>query len=47
MFGINDPGICMAYLLAFACMIFAIWFGITRWNKDDSDDNNNPKNSNK
>lgn len=46
MFGINDPGIYMAYLLAFACVAFAIWFGITRWNKDDNDSNNS-ENSNK
>ena len=26
MFGIDDPGIWLVYLLAFACVIFAIWF---------------------
>ena len=26
MFGINDPGIWLAYLLAFACLLFSIWF---------------------
>lgn len=41
MLGINDPGIYAAYLLAFACLIFAVWFGITKWNKDDSKDNCN------
>ena len=35
MFGIEDPGIWMAYLLAFACLIFAIVFGIINWNKED------------
>ena len=44
MFGINDPGIWLAYLLAFACLLYAIWFGITTWNKDD-DDSTNPKQS--
>ncbi len=27
MFGISDPGIWLAYLLAL------VWFGITHWNK--------------
>lgn len=47
MFGINDPGIILAYLIALACLIFSIWFGITRWNKDDEEDNNNSKNQTK
>ncbi len=33
MFGFSDPGIWLAYLLAFACLLFSIWFGITTWNK--------------
>lgn len=37
MFGIDDPGIWLAYLLAFACVIFAIWFGVRNWNKDEND----------
>lgn len=41
MFGINDPGIYLAYLLAIGCLIFSVWFGITHWNKEDKD--NNPK----
>ena len=40
MFGISDPGIWLAYLLAFACFLFSIWFGITTWNKED--DKTNP-----
>lgn len=40
MFGIDDPGIWLAYLLAVACLIFSIVFGITHWNKDDKDDSN-------
>lgn len=43
MFGIDDPGIWMAYLLSFCCVAFAIWFGITRWNKEDDDSTNNNK----
>jgi len=35
MFGIEDPGIWISYLMSFGCVIFAVWFGITRWNKDD------------
>ncbi len=42
MFGIDDPGIWLAYVLAAGCVVFAIWYGITRWNKDDVDDNNTP-----
>jgi hypothetical protein len=41
MFGINDLGILSAYILGFGCLVFAIWFGISRWNKDD---NENPQN---
>lgn len=37
MFGISDPGIWLAYLLAFACLLFSIWFGITTWNKEDDE----------
>lgn len=33
MFGIDDPGIYMAYLLMFACVVFAVIFGIRNWNK--------------
>jgi hypothetical protein len=35
MFGIEDPGIWIAYLLAFICLVFAIWYGVSRWNKDE------------
>lgn len=38
MFGIHDPGIWLPYVLAVACLLFAVWFGITRWNKDDDED---------
>jgi len=35
MFGINDPGIWVAYLMAFLCLAFSIWYGVSRWNKDE------------
>lgn len=40
MFGIEDPGIWLAYLLAFICLLYSIWFGIIHWNKDDEDSTN-------
>lgn len=40
MFGIDDPGIWLAYLLGILCLIFSVWFGITRWNKDSDQDKN-------
>lgn len=43
MFGINDPGIWLAYLLAFICLLYSIWFGITHWNKDEKDSTNPQK----
>ena len=46
MFGINDPGIWLAYLLAFVCLIFSLWFGIANWNKGDKE-SDNPKQSDK
>lgn len=42
MFGIEDPGITLAYLIAIGCIVFSVWFGITRWNKEDKD-SDNPK----
>jgi hypothetical protein len=38
MFGMEDPGIWMAYLLAFACLIFALWYGLSRWNREEDTD---------
>ena len=35
MFGIDDPGIWIIYLLIFVCLVFSIWYGISRWNKDE------------
>jgi hypothetical protein len=35
MFGINDPGIWIAYLLIAACVVFAIVFSIKSWNQED------------
>ena len=40
MFGISDPGIWLAYLLALVCLFYSIWFGITHWNKDDEESTN-------
>lgn len=47
MFGISDPGIWLAYLLAFACLLFSIWFGITTWNKEVDEKTNPTKGSRK
>ena len=48
MFGIDDPGIWSAYILSAACLIFAAYYGITRRNEedrnDDPDNSNNPDN---
>ena len=35
MFGIDDPFII---LLSVVCVIFAAWFGLKYWNKDDEKD---------
>ena len=35
MFGIDDPFIILPYLLSVVCVIFAAWFGLKYWNKDD------------
>jgi hypothetical protein len=35
MFGIEDPGIWIAYLLGFLCVAFAVWYGVSRWNKEE------------
>lgn len=37
MFGISDPGIYLAYLLVFLCVIFAVVYGIINWNKGGND----------
>lgn len=38
MFGIDDPGIWIPYLLAVLCLFFSAWWGITKWNEDDESD---------
>lgn len=44
MFGIEDPGIYLAYLIAIGCIVFSVWFGISHWNKEDKEnDSDNPK----
>lgn len=35
MFGIDDPGIWVAYLMAFLCLAFSVWYGVSRWNKEE------------
>ncbi len=38
MFGIDDPGIWIAYLLIAACVVFSIIFSIKTWNQEDISD---------
>jgi hypothetical protein len=38
MFGIEDPGIWLPYLLALICLSFSTYWGVSRWNKDDKSD---------
>ena len=38
MFGIDDPFIILPYLLSVVCVVFAAWFGLKYWNKDDEKD---------
>ncbi len=40
MFGIEDPFILAPYLLMGACVIFAAWYGLKYWNKEDKKDTN-------
>ncbi|GHT71249.1 hypothetical protein AGMMS50239_40310 [Bacteroidia bacterium] len=47
MFGIDDPGIYIAYLLAIGCLVFSIFYGVSKWNEKDDDDVFNPKNPEK
>ena len=34
MFGIDDPGIWIAYLMIVLCLVFSVWYGISHWNND-------------
>jgi hypothetical protein len=34
MFGIEDFGIILAYIMAIGCLVFSLWYGISHWNKD-------------
>lgn len=43
MFGIDDPGIYMAYLLMFVCVVYAVVFGIKNWNKGQEPTNDDIK----
>ncbi|GHT08423.1 hypothetical protein AGMMS50262_17660 [Bacteroidia bacterium] len=47
MFGIEDPGIYITYLMAFGCVVFALIYGIARWNEKDDDESINPENPEK
>lgn len=38
MFGVDDPFICLPYILSVLCVLFAAWYGIKSWNKDDKED---------
>lgn len=38
MFGIEDPLIYLPYLLSVVCVLFAAWYGITHWNKNNDKD---------
>lgn len=38
MFGIEDPGIWIVYLLTILCVAFAVFFGVKRWNREDKRD---------
>ncbi len=35
MFGIEDPGIWIVYLMSILCVAFSIWYGIRYWNRED------------
>lgn len=38
MCGIEDPLIYLPYLLSVGCVLFAAWYGIKYWNKDNDKD---------
>ncbi len=35
MFGINDPGVWLAYLLCILSTVFCFIYGVANWNKGD------------
>jgi len=37
MFGIPDPGVYIAYLMMAGCLIFALFYGIIKWNEKDEE----------
>lgn len=39
MFGIDDPGIWIAYILMLVCVVFSVIYSIKTWNKEDEPDN--------
>lgn len=38
MFGIEDPLIYLPYLFSVICVLFAAWYGVRNWNKDNDKD---------
>jgi hypothetical protein len=38
MFGINDPAVYIAYLMMAGCIIFAVCYGIVKWNEKEEED---------
>ena len=40
MFGIDDPGIYLAYLFAILCLIGGVVFGMINWNKGEINNDN-------
>jgi len=37
MFGIDDPGIYIAYLMIAGCLIFSLVYGIINWNEKEEE----------
>ena len=38
MFGIDDPGIYITYLMMVGCLIFSLWYGISKWNEKEEEE---------
>ena len=38
MFGIDDPGIYIVYLMMGGCVLFSIWYGISKWNEKEKEE---------
>jgi hypothetical protein len=46
MFGIDDPSIYITYIVALGCVVFALCYGIARWNEKDEDEENSTNTKN-